>query len=127
MRDFDLCDELAVSLADERDLLREALLNAVQVVGPLGEAPLDLLLRRAERRGELVAELRLAREHRASPLFQQAALLVRQDRNGVRAGERERALELGGPLGRLAVDQRAQASLGAGIVGVEHPAAPDQA
>src|SRR5207342_3661569 len=64
---FDLCDQLTVSLADQRDLLRESLLNAVEVVGPFGEAPLHLLLRRAERSGELVAELCLARDHRAPP------------------------------------------------------------
>ena len=124
---LDLCDELAMSLAHERDLLRESLLNSVQVGRPLGEPSLHLLLRRAERRGELVAELCLARDHRAPPLLHQAALLVREDRRGVGAGERECALELGSTLGRLAVDQRAQASLRVGVVGVECSPALDQA
>ena len=123
---LDLHDQLALCHRNARDLRGELFLDPVEVLRPLDEASLDLLLRRVERRGELVTHRRFAAGKRTAVLLADPALLLGELRDRFGARARERTLELLRAVGRLLLDHRSDPLLRPRVVGVELLTAPHQ-
>ena len=85
--------------------------GAVEVARPLLETSFDLLLRLGEGLRQRTRRLLLALDEERAPLVGDAALLVREQRDRVGTGARERSLELRGAVCRLAFDESRETAL----------------
>jgi hypothetical protein len=100
-------DQLTLALLQLSDLAGEAVLRAVEVVGPGAQPLLHAHLDRYERLRELVPRLLLPLDECQPSLLGQPSFLLGEGRGGVGAGARQPALELLRSGRLLLLDHRA--------------------
>ena len=108
---FRLGDQLLLALRERGELVPDGTLGALQVVPPGREPRCHLVLSFAQRLSELVSGSSRALCGGRPPLLRHAALLLRQERDRVRAGARKRPVELHTAFLRFAGDEHAEPRL----------------
>src|SRR5581483_8674966 len=104
-------DQLTLALLEPCELGRETLAQALEVLRPGAQLPLELLLRCDQPAGQLREDALLGPNDLVAPLLRQPAMLFGQLGGRLRALERDRPLELLLARRDLGVDDRAQSRL----------------
>src|SRR5437868_4011169 len=92
--------------------------DTVEVLRPPGEPLLDLCLRGGQGRGERCSDLTFALGVFTAVVLCELSLLLDEEGHRVGARARERPLQLGSAIARLAIDERCQTSLRLVEIGV---------